>query len=233
MELVDSGRNLTRLVANALGQAIVQGKYEETSCLPTEAEISIQFNTSRSVTREAVKMLTAKGLIASRPRQGIRVQPVSHWNLFDTEVLHWLLDARPSDALKQEFAEMCWAIAPEAVTLACRHANGEALDVVSLALQAVEESTGNSQQWAQAQEGFMSSFLQASGNRFFSQFDDFLRVTLRLHSANINSLPHTTEPHRALCQAFIEGRAQAAATAMRKLMAERFGWSFYSEVLCT
>ena len=95
MAVVDGGLNLTQLVANALGQTIVQGKYQDTSCLPTEAEISTEFGTSRSVTREAVKMLTAKGLIASRPRQGIRVQAVQYWNLFDSEVLHWLQEARP------------------------------------------------------------------------------------------------------------------------------------------
>lgn len=233
MDLVDNGRNLTRLVANALGQAIVQGKYEATSCLPTEAEISTQFSTSRSVTREAVKMLTAKGLIASRPRQGIRVQPLSQWNLFDTEVLHWLMAARPSEVLRQEFAEMCWAIVPEAVALACRHVSGEALDNVSVALQEAEESVGNPQRWADAQEKLMSAFIQASGNRFFSQFDDFLRVTLRLHSAHIHRLPHSTEPHRAVCQALIEGRAQAAAAAVRRLMTECFGWSFSAEALCS
>ncbi|RZA05708.1 MAG: FadR family transcriptional regulator [Moraxellaceae bacterium] len=233
MSLVDGGLNLTQLVANALGQAIVQGKYDESSCLPTEAEISTQFGTSRSVTREAVKMLTAKGLIASRPRQGIRVQPLQYWNLFDTEVLHWVQEARPSDALRREFAEMCWAIAPEAVSLACRSTDGKVLDNVSQALHAVEESQGNPQLWAQAHEGFMRAFLLASGNRFFSQFEDFLRVSLRLHSGRINRLPHSTEPHRAVCQALIEGRAAAAAAAMRRLMAECFGWSFNAETACT
>lgn len=229
MAVVDGGLNLTQLVANALGQAIVQGKYQDTSCLPTEAEISTEFGTSRSVTREAVKMLTAKGLIASRPRQGIRVQAVQYWNLFDSEVLHWLQEARPSDALRREFAEMCWAIAPEAASLACRHNGGEVLDSVSVALQNVEESQGNPQLWAQAHERFMGAFLKASGNRFFSQFDDFLRVSLRLHSSHINRLPHSIEPHRAICQALIEGRAQAAAAAMRRLMMECFGWQFSTE----
>lgn len=225
MDFVDNGRNLTRLVANALGQSIVQGKYDATSCLPTEAEISTQFSTSRSVTREAVKMLTAKGLIASRPRLGIRVQPTSQWNLFDTEVLQWFMDARPSKVLRQEFAEMCCAIVPDAVALACRHGNSESLENISAALQAAEEAVGNPQRWADAQEKLLSAFLQASGNRFFTQFEDFLRVTLRLHSAHILRQPHSTEPHRAICKALIKRRAQGAAAAVRRLMTESFGWS--------
>lgn len=231
MDFVDSGRNLTHLVANALGQSIVQGKYEATSCLPTEADISTQFGTSRSVTREAVKMLTAKGLITSRPRQGIRVQPLSQWNLFDTEVLQWLMEARPSKVLRQEFAEMCWAIVPDAVALACRHSDSESLENVSAALQAAEEAVGNPQRWADAQEKLMSAFLQASGNRFFTQFEDFLRVTLRLHRAHILRQPHSTEPHRAICKALIKGRAQAAAAAVPKLMTECFGWSISADAI--
>jgi DNA-binding FadR family transcriptional regulator len=230
MELIEGGRNLTQLVVNALGQAIVQGKFDDSGSLPTEAELSIQFDTSRSVTREAVKMLTAKGLIVSRPRQGIRVLPVSQWNLFDTAVLHWLLEGQPSDALRREFAEMCWSIAPEAVMLACR--TGVVLDEIAQALQTVEASQGNAQLWLNAHEGFMRAVLHASGNRFFVQMVEFLQATLRLHSTYINRLPRSTEPHRALCQALIEGRADAAATAMRRLMRECFGWSLGAEAVC-
>ncbi|HYD38523.1 MAG TPA: GntR family transcriptional regulator, partial [Allosphingosinicella sp.] len=79
------GRNLTFGLLETLGRAIVTGAYE-TERFPTEAELAVRHNVSRSVTREAVKMLTAKGLLTARPRKGTTVQPSSSWNLFDTDV---------------------------------------------------------------------------------------------------------------------------------------------------
>src|SRR5690625_7956992 len=78
MSTLDGGRNLTHQVTYNLGAAIVRGDYGLNEHFPTEAELCEQFDISRSVIREAVKMLTAKGLISSRPRQGIRVQPNSN-----------------------------------------------------------------------------------------------------------------------------------------------------------
>ncbi len=119
--MLDTGRNLTHQLTHQLGAAIVQGQYAIDKSFPTEAELSQQFNISRSVTREAVKMLTAKGLIASRPRQGIRVMPSTHWNMFDADVLGWTLNARPSLELLREFTQLRMAIEPEAAALAAEN----------------------------------------------------------------------------------------------------------------
>src|SRR3569623_3768376 len=75
------GRNLTFSLLDALGRAIVTGAYEDKR-FPTEAELAAEHAVSRSVTREAVKMLTAKGLLTARPRKGTSIQPASSWNLF-------------------------------------------------------------------------------------------------------------------------------------------------------
>ncbi len=68
------GRNLTNGMLAVVGRAIVTGQYDGKR-FPTEAELTIEHGVSRSVTREAVKMLTAKGLLSARPRQGTIVQP--------------------------------------------------------------------------------------------------------------------------------------------------------------
>ena len=107
------GRNLTFGMLDALGRAIVTGHYEKTR-FPTEAELAAEHEVSRSVTREAVKMLTAKGLLTARPRKGTSVQPPSHWNLFDADVLRWLLDRKFSLDLLRHFSELRIAIEPGA-----------------------------------------------------------------------------------------------------------------------
>lgn len=65
------GQNLTYRIVENLGTAIVTGKYSGTGVLPTETELSQNFGASRTVLREAAKMLTVKGLLGSRPRRGI------------------------------------------------------------------------------------------------------------------------------------------------------------------
>ncbi|MCP5011987.1 MAG: FadR family transcriptional regulator, partial [Aestuariibacter sp.] len=88
--------NLSQRVTNELGKSIIAGKYGEGSGLPTEAQLCDEYGISRTAVREAVKMLAAKGLISSRPRQGIRVEPPENWNLYDTSVLRWMLESSPS-----------------------------------------------------------------------------------------------------------------------------------------
>ncbi len=99
------GRNLTYGLLDTLGRAIVTGKYERDP-FPTEAELASHHGVSRSVTREAVKMLAAKGLLTARPRQGTAVRPTSTWNLFDTDVLRWLLERQFSVALLKQFYQL-------------------------------------------------------------------------------------------------------------------------------
>ena len=87
------GRNLTYGLLDSLGRKIVTGIYDRQP-FPTEAQLTDEYAVSRSVTREAVKMLTAKGLLSARPRQGTIVLPRASWNLFDADVLDWLLERK-------------------------------------------------------------------------------------------------------------------------------------------
>src|SRR3546814_19987444 len=92
------GRNLTYGMLDAIGRAIVVGDYDG-STFPPEAELAKQHGVSRSVTREAVKMLTAKGLLSAHQRTGTIVQPTTSWNLFRPELLTWLSERHISTTL--------------------------------------------------------------------------------------------------------------------------------------
>ena len=76
-------------VARAIGIEIVNGVYEAGDKLPGEAKILDRFGISRTVLREAFKILSAKGLIVSKTRVGTKVLPRTSWNLFDPDVLSW------------------------------------------------------------------------------------------------------------------------------------------------
>lgn len=124
------GRNLTHRLLEALGRAIVTGRYADTD-FPTEGELAKQHAVSRSVTREAVKMLTAKGLVTARPRKGTTVQPSSSWNLFDPDVLRWLLERKFSLELLRQFTELRIAIEPAAAAIAARAADAEGVAAIT------------------------------------------------------------------------------------------------------
>jgi transcriptional regulator, GntR family len=158
---------LTHQVTHELGAAIVQGKYKIGGGFPTEAQLSEQFSISRSVMREAVKMLTAKGLISSRPRQGIRLQPSRDWNMFDADVLSWTLSSRPSIALLKEFTQLRYAIEPEAVALAAKNSSIEANEAIAAALERMRQAEMGADDPLESDIAFHTSILLASENRFF------------------------------------------------------------------
>lgn len=223
MDLTNS-RNLTQQLTYELGRAIVQGKYKIDAAFPTEAELSAQFNISRSVTREAVKMLTAKGLISSRPRKGIRVQPTHSWNMFDADVLNWTLSAKPSLQLLKEFTQLRAAIEPEAVALAARSASKDQIEAIANALSRMDLAEQGEEDPLDADIEFHTRLLEASNNRFFIQFCDFIRTALRISIACTNQLKAaraaSASDHRRIYECIRRGDAGSGRECMRSLLDE-------------
>jgi DNA-binding FadR family transcriptional regulator len=216
------GRNLTHGLLDVLGREIVIGGYGQQS-FPTEAELAKQHGVSRSVTREAVKMLTAKGLLSSRPKQGTIIQPTTSWNLFDTDVLRWLLERTFSVDLLKQFNQLRVAIEPEAAALAALHADSNerrAIDAGLRRMQAAEDGQDNT---LDADIAFHVAVLKASKNPFYAQFQDMVATALRSsiqftnrikgHSASIDA-------HAAVRDAITRKQPEAARVAMRKIISD-------------
>ncbi|WP_375390526.1 FadR/GntR family transcriptional regulator [uncultured Sphingomonas sp.] len=214
------GRNLTYGMLNSLGRAIVTGQYRDRA-FPTEAEIAKMHGVSRSVTREAVKMLTAKGLVSARPRQGTIVQPSASWNLFDTDVLRWLLERQFSIDLLRQFTQLRIAIEPEAAALAARHGDAAAHRSIELRLDGMKQAERGRGDALEADIAFHVAVLQASRNPFYAQFRDVvatalaksIRFTNRIkgHSASIAE-------HQAVTDAILSRDADEARRRMRQLI---------------
>ena len=173
-------QNLTQQLAHYLGFAIVRGIYPINEGLPSEADLCIKYDVSRSATREAVKMLSAKGLISSRPKQGIRVLPESSWNMFDTDVLRWILSSNPSLSLLKEFTQVRVALEPQAAALAAISATAEQLAEIDNALARMADADKGLDDTLEADIAFHTSILVASNNRFFVQLTEFISTALRV-----------------------------------------------------
>lgn len=219
-----SNRNLTQQLVHELGTAIVQGKYTTEQGLPSEAELCEQFNISRTATREAVKMLAAKGLLISRPRQGISIQHRDQWNMFDTDVLGWILHCTPSLSMLRDFSQLRMAIEPEAAALAAKNAEPGDIEAIERALERMKNAEQGLDDVLEADIDFHSSILYASKNPFIVQLRSFIETALRVSIRFTNRLKGVAaadyEEHRKIYLGIIDRDADAAHAASRRLQVE-------------
>lgn len=216
--------NLTHQLTHDLGIAIVKGHYPIGTGLPSEADLCVEYEVSRSATREAVKMLSAKGLISSRPKQGIQVLPESNWNMFDTDVLGWILNSKPSLSLLKEFTQVRSAIEPVATGLTSLNATPEQLADIEHALQRMADADEGLDDPLEADIAFHTSVLVASGNRFFAQLNDFISTALRVSIRYTNKIKGVTgadvQKHRDIYEAIRTGNAVKAQQAVQTILDE-------------
>ena len=213
---------LTEQVLEQLGQAIVAGKFDAGS-FPTEAEISQLFQTSRSVTREAVKMLTAKGLLQARPRSGITAQPPERWSLLDPDVLRWMLEKKFSHDLLRHFTEMRLGLEPEAAALAARHATPAALKAIEQGLQRMVDAGQGKDDHLEADVAFHVAVLYATDNPFYAQLDELITTALKISIRVTNRIKgHTASipAHRRVFDAIKDRDEARASAAMKAIIAE-------------
>ena len=125
-------------IARELGVAIVSGRIEPGETLDNEIQSSEQMSVSRTAYREAVRILAAKGLVASRPKRGTQVRPKSDWQLLDPEVLSWFFEGRPSQEFLVGLFELRAIIEPAAAALAAERRTADDLATMRNALQRME-----------------------------------------------------------------------------------------------
>nr|NUR36954.1 FadR family transcriptional regulator [Sphingomonas sp.] len=216
------GRNLTYGLLDSLGRAIVTGRYENAP-FPTEAELTKLHGVSRSVTREAVKMLTAKGLLSARPRQGTVVQPPANWNLFDPDVLRWTLERQFSIDMLRHFNELRLAIEPEAAALAASQGSPEQLDRISWGLERLRDAADGAGHSLESDIDFHVAILRATNNPFYAQFRDVVATALRTSIQVTNTISGrfgSFDDHAAVHDAIIARDGERARMAMHKIIAD-------------
>jgi DNA-binding FadR family transcriptional regulator len=219
-----SGQNLTYSIVHDLGVAIVTGTYSEKNPFPVEAELCRQYGASRTALREAVKMLTAKGLLGARPRQGTWVQPESNWNLLDPDILGWLLERKFSPALLIEFTEIRLAVEPGAAALAARVGGPEEKAAIRLAIERMQAAGRNEDDPLESDIAFHVAVLRATKNRFYSQLTELTATALRFSIRTTNRYKGVTlasvADHKKVSDAIFAGKSAVAGEAMRKLIQE-------------
>ncbi len=84
-----------------------------------------RFGISRTALREAVKLLTSKKLLESRPKIGTRVVDRAYWNFLHSQLIEWMDGLTDIYQFCHQFLGLRRAIEPEACALASKFASVE------------------------------------------------------------------------------------------------------------
>jgi DNA-binding FadR family transcriptional regulator len=210
-------------VVDHLAAMIVGGGGSALQQLPTEGELCQQLGVSRTILREAVKTLAAKGLLVTGPRIGTRVQPASAWNVLDPEVIRWRLAAGVDQAFVRDIFELRLTIEPEAARLAASRADKDDIATLKSAYAAMEQAVnGGGKGYIEADLAFHKTILAAAHNQFFAALtpavSSLLKVSFRLSVKSRESARSSLPLHRDVATAIAEGKAAFAEQTMRSLI---------------
>ncbi|MDN5381302.1 FadR/GntR family transcriptional regulator [Streptomyces sp. LB8] len=173
------GRGLHGHVLDILGPAITAGEYPPGSVLRTD-ELAQRFKVSRSVMREAVRVLESMRLVASRRRVGVTVLPQSEWNVYDPQVIRWRLAGADRPRQLRSLTVLRSAVEPVAAGLAAQHATPEqCAELTECALGMVANSRGHRlEEYLVHDIAFHRVILTASGNEMFARLGDVVAEVL-------------------------------------------------------
>ncbi|TPL90533.1 FadR family transcriptional regulator [Mesorhizobium sp. B2-3-13] len=217
------GSSVHASLASEIGLRIVRGDYPPGSILPNEAKWAETFNVSRSAVREAIKMLMAKSLLASRPKIGSWVEPKERWNLLDRDVLAWYATAPDREAFLRTVQEFRHIIEPEASAFAAMRRSDEQMAEISLACREMGEAA-NLPERIRADTRFHLAILRASGNDLLvplgvlieSALDHLFVFTTR----QVGDQRRAQKLHEAIEKSIRLQRPAAARNAVHKLLAD-------------
>ncbi|MER6409898.1 FadR/GntR family transcriptional regulator [Streptomyces humidus] len=173
------GRGLHGRVLDALGPAITAGEYPPGSVLRTD-ELAQRFDVSRSVMREAVRVLESMHLVESRRRVGVTVRPRAEWNVYDPQVIRWRLAGADRPQQLRSLTVLRSAVEPVAAALTATHATAEqCAELTRCALGMVATSRGNRlEDYLVHDVAFHRVILTASGNEMFARLGDVVAEVL-------------------------------------------------------
>lgn len=217
-----SRRGLHGQVVNDLGRRIVGGEFPPGMIVDLE-RLEREMSVSRTVMREAVKVLTTKGLLDARPRLGTFVRDRRDWNLLDADVMAWRGAGDPDERLLSELEEVRRIVEPWGARLAAERRTTQDLLSLRAALGALEQSEalGDVGEHIASDVAFHRAVLAASRNELLERLEVVLEPALRARDALVRAHAHGgtfLRAHRAVVEAIADGDSERAHRAMASLL---------------
>ncbi len=216
-------RNLHGQVLQELGQRIVGGELRPGEVLPREELLAERMEVSRTALREAMKVLSAKGLVEARPKVGTRVRDKRFWHQLDADVLAWRCASMPTDDFVDKLAQMREIIEPAAAAAAAQKrtdAQQEKLDAAYAAMAAATDLDA----WAEADLALHEAVLEATNNELlvslFSVIETALGAFFVLSARTAGDFKYSLPHHQKVVDAIRRQQPEAARRAMKRLVVD-------------
>ncbi|MBB4616823.1 FadR/GntR family transcriptional regulator [Sphingomonas abaci] len=209
-------------LARQIGVAIVTGTHAPGSVLPGEIELADRLGVSRSVIRESLRMLAAKGLVESKPKAGTRVRERADWNLLDPELLGWMLEGAPPVPFVRSLFQLRMIVEPAAAELAALGRTARQLARLGHALQEMETHGLGTDAGRAADRTFHAVILEATGNELLVSLS--ASIAAAVHWTTFFKYRSARPPrdpipqHQALFEAIAQGDPAAARLATAELV---------------
>jgi DNA-binding FadR family transcriptional regulator len=212
-------RNLHSQVVREIGSRIVRGFFKPMDVLPDEESMVNQMGVSRTVVREAIKVLAAKGLVETRTRRGTLILHDRFWNRLDPDVLSWIDEAGHDAQFLQQLTEMRKIVEPAAASLAAERADESEIAGIAEACATMQANLNDEQAYAEADTNFHCTILEASQNAFLKPIAPAIRAALRTSMKVTNPTAHSDQSlplHLEILNAIRRHDPKAAAEAMQR-----------------
>jgi DNA-binding FadR family transcriptional regulator len=200
-----------------LGEAIIGGRYAPGASIPPEPTLCVELGVSRTVVREAVKSLVAKGMLVTGPKVGTRVLPSEQWNWFDPDVVAWQSKAGLTREFLRDLQELRRVVEPAAVRIAAERATADDIAGIETAYAGMKQAIEEGGDYVRHDLAFHQGLLRAAHNRMLVQMSKALGALLRTSFEISTSKPHgpaaSLPLHRAVLDAVIAREPAAAEHA--------------------
>ena len=209
-------------IAHDLGVAIVSGARQPGEILGGEIEVSAALGVSRTAYREAIRILSAKGLVESRPKAGTRVLPREHWNMLDPDVLAWSFEGEPDTQFILDLFELRAVVEPAAASLAAQRRVAGDVETMRAALADMGRHTLAAAEGRAADQLFHHAILKAARNEPLAALASTVGAAVHwttMFKQRERELPRDPLPdHVRVCEAIAAGDPAAAREAMSELL---------------
>ncbi len=172
-------KNVHGNTLDRLGEAIVAGRWLPGTGVPAEPLLCDELGVSRTVVREAVKSLVAKGLLSTGPKVGTRVLPEDNWNWFDPDVVAWKSRIGLTHEFLRDLQELRRVVEPAAVRLAAERATAADIAVIESAYAGMKSAIEEGGDYVSNDLRFHQGLLRACHNRMVVQMSKALGALLR------------------------------------------------------
>ncbi|MER8961179.1 FadR/GntR family transcriptional regulator [Mesorhizobium sp. M0701] len=221
MDHDNGNKSLHDRVVRVIGARIVRGNLKEGDKIDSDGTLAREFGASRTAMREAVRVLTDKGLVESRPRLGTRVRSSEHWNYLDVDILSW---HQWSDDRQwvQDLLEMRRLIEPKAAAIAASRGSVETFARMRGALDTMASCavSGSLEEAVFADIAFHKEILAATRNNMISSLHYAISASLRvtLTETKRDLLQSSLPAHYKVLSAIESRNPDAAYRAMEDLI---------------